>query len=78
MINCPSCEYADFEKDKCTRLLTRLPHICPYCEERKPRNHFERIKSMSMEELADWLVMNGCGCDYKTWLNWLKEEIADG
>lgn len=52
MINCPTCEFADFGEDKCKRLLTRLPHICPYAKERKPRNHFERIKSMSMEELA--------------------------
>lgn len=52
MINCPSCKYADFGKDKCKRLLTRLPHVCPYAEEIKPRNHFEEIKAMSIEEMA--------------------------
>ena len=60
MINCPSCEFADFEKDKCTRLLIRLPHVCPYAEERKPRNHFEEIKAMSMEEMAIALCRGGC------------------
>ena len=55
MINCPSCEYADFDKDKCTRLLIRLPHICPYAVERKPHNHFEMVKIMSMEQIAEWL-----------------------
>lgn len=89
MINCPTCEFADFEKDKCTRLLIRLPHICPYAEERKPRNHFEEIKAMGMEELAEFLVeeitrnphckpekdcTNDDSC-VPCWLDWLKEEI---
>lgn len=52
MINCPSCVFADFDSGKCKRLLIRLPHICPYSEERKPRNHFEEIKAMSIEEMA--------------------------
>jgi hypothetical protein len=56
MINCPTCEFADFKKDKCKRLLTRLPHVCPYAEERKPRNNFEEIKAMSPEQFAKWIV----------------------
>lgn len=77
MINCPTCEFADFEADKCKRLLNRLPHLCPYAEERKPRNHFEEIKAMSMEEMAEWvsaITLDEFG-DKKDWLNWLKEEI---
>lgn len=91
MINCPTCEFADFENDKCTRLLKRLPHICPYAEERKPRNHFERIKAMSMEEMADFLeevvrrdpqckpeknCTNDDSC-VPCWLEWLKEEVNE-
>ena len=38
----------------------------------------DRIRSMSDEELADWLVMNGDGSDYQTHLAWLKEEVKDG
>ena len=34
----------------------------------------DRIRSMTDEELADWLVMNGDGSDYQTWLEWLREE----
>ena len=60
MLNCPSCEYADFEKDKCKRLLIRLPHVCPYAEERKPQNNFERLKAMSMDELTFELAQSGC------------------
>lgn len=92
MLNCPTCKFADFDSDKCKRLLIRLPHICPYAEERKPRNHFEEIKAMSMEELAmfferitdcDSCLISKNKCGYKKypcnqrWLDWLKEEIAD-
>ena len=37
MINCPSCVYADFETGKCKRLLIRLPHLCPYAEEKEKK-----------------------------------------
>lgn len=81
MLNCPSCVYADFEKDKCTRLLNRLPHICPYSEERKPRNHFEMVKAMSMEEMAVWLDLVRNNKDYPIyatdWTEWLKEEVGE-
>ena len=60
MLNCPTCEFADFENDKCTRLLIRLPHVCPYAEERKPRNNFEMLKTMSMEEMAELFVGKCC------------------
>ena len=88
MLNCPTCEFADFEKDKCTRLLKHLPHICPYAEERKPRNHFEEIKAMNMEELAEWIYSIQDEDTFRKenylqplskerWLTWLKEEIKN-
>jgi hypothetical protein len=43
----------------------------------QPKTNADRIRSMSDEELADWLVMNGNGEDYKTWLDWLKQEAKD-
>lgn len=80
MINCPTCEFADFEKDKCTRLLIRLPHVCPYAEEKKPRNNFERVKQMTMDELA--MFISGAESEGRAygvkgkaaWLKWLKAE----
>lgn len=36
MLNCPNCKFADFETGKCKRLLIRLPHLCPYAEEKSP------------------------------------------
>lgn len=84
MINCPTCEFADFEKDKCTRLLNSLPHVCPYAEERKPRNHFERLKAMNMEQMA-WELCRICRMPFykddseidtyevDCWAKWLKE-----
>ena len=53
----------------------RLPQANTVRE--KPTNA-DRIRSMTDEELADWLVMNGNGDDYKSWLKWLKEPVKDG
>lgn len=80
MLNCPTCEFADFNKDKCKRLLTRLPHICPYAVERKPRNNFEEVKAMSMEQMAEFLHdFAMCENTSLVWIEeWLKEAIADG
>ena len=37
------------------------------------RTNADCIRAMTDEELADWLIMNGDGSDYQTWLDWLKE-----
>ena len=39
------------------------------CKDEKPSN-------ADREELADWLVMNGNGEDYKSWLDWLRQEAS--
>lgn len=44
----------------------------------KPQTNADRIRAMTNEELADWLVMNGDGSDYQTWLELLKREVTDG
>lgn len=38
------------------------------------KTNADRIRSMANEELADWLIMNGNGSDYQTWLGWLRKE----
>lgn len=43
----------------------------------KPQTNADRLRAMSDEELADWLVMNGNGEDYKTWLDWLRQEATN-
>jgi len=45
------------------------------CEDRNPSNA-DRIRAMTDEELADWLVMNGDGSDYETILAMLREEYG--
>ena len=92
MINCPTCVFADFDSGECKRLLIRLPHICPYSEERKPRNRFEQFKAMSPEELAAYIdehTSDAMWCNsppeecppegecVECILRWLKEEITD-
>lgn len=59
---CCECEYPENSDDP------------PAKYEPKPATNADRIRSMTDEELADWLVMNGNGEDYKTWINWLKQE----
>lgn len=39
---------------------------CPDRWEAKPKTNADRIRAMSDEELADWLIMNGDGSDYET------------
>ena len=86
MINCQSCEHNP-TGDKC-ELFGRVIGMngCSSGVERKPRNHFEMVKAMSMEELAKLLdnarascggVMGGRNCMAdcrECWLEWLKEE----
>ena len=59
---CCECEYPENSDDPPTKY------------EPKPMTNADRIRRMTDEELADWLVMNGNGEDYKTWLDWLKQE----
>ena len=59
---CCECEYPENSDDP------------PAKYEPKPMTHADKLRAMSDEELADWLVMNGNGEDYKTWLDWLKQE----
>lgn len=44
---------------------------------KRKKTNADRVRSMTDEELADWLIMNGNGSDYQTWLNWLRQEAAD-
>jgi hypothetical protein len=60
MLNCYNCIYLDAENHFCKRRVHNVPGICPYAEERKPRNNFERLKAMSMEEMAEVFVGKCC------------------
>lgn len=62
---CCECEYPENSDDP------------PAKYEPKPTTNADRLRAMSDEELADWLVMNGNGEDYKTWLDWLRQEATD-
>jgi hypothetical protein len=55
-------------------------HGCSSGVERKPRNNYERVKQMTMEELA--VLFNGCESEGRAygpkgkaaWLKWLNAE----
>jgi hypothetical protein len=82
MINCPTCE--KFDGHDCA-MFGRQPGmaICPYAVERKPRNNFELLKTMSMEQMAEFI--NGAESEGRAygpkgksaWLKWLKWQIAE-
>jgi hypothetical protein len=44
---------------------------------KKKQTNADRIRNMTDEEMADWLIMNGDGSDYETWLAWLKQEATN-
>ena len=81
--SCAVCQHNNGEKCELFGRVIGM-HGCSSGVERKPRNHFEEIKAMSAEELAEifetlcpslnWTIaLNG-----KSWLEWLKEESKDG
>lgn len=80
MINCPNCTH--FDGHDCA-MFGRQPGmaICPYAVERKPRNNFELLKTMSMEQMAEFI--NGAEAEGRAygpkgkaaWLKWLNAEV---
>lgn len=57
---CTECNYYDSKERRCN-LFNRQIRVCG-CQygEDKPRNNFERLKNMSMDELAFELAQSGC------------------
>lgn len=66
---------------------------CENGESFKPITNADRIRSMTDEELADWLgvycngqtaqevgkpCVSGMGSCEECWLDWLREEVTDG
>ena len=81
MISCQVCEHNP-TGERC-ELFGRVigMHGCSSGVERKPRNHFEMLKAMSMTQMAVLLAamlgvnpFDGTGNDYNKFLEWLKEE----
>ena len=79
--NCQVCEYNP-TGDKC-ELFGRVigMHGCSSGVERKPRNNFERVKQMTMDELA--MFISGAESEGRAygpkgknaWLKWLNAEV---
>ena len=81
-VNCQVCEYNP-TGDKC-ELFGRVigMHGCSSGVERKPRNHFEEVKAMSMEEMALFfqdieVLAADDSLGREKWLEWLKEEVKE-
>lgn len=81
MINCQVCEHNP-TGERC-ELFGRVigMHGCSSGVERKPRNNFEMLKKMSMEELA--VFINGAESEGRAygpkgkvaWIKWLNAEV---
>jgi len=65
-----SGEYCMCTREKCSDERRTYRRFHP-----KPKTNADKIRAMTDEELADWLIMNGNGSDYQTWLDWLKQEV---
>ena len=81
MLNCQNCEHNP-TGERC-ELFGRViwMHGCSSGVERKPRNNFERLKLMTMDELATFI--NGAESEGRAygpkgkvaWLKWLNAEV---
>lgn len=84
---CTECEHYDQNDRLCKLFHCVRVNGCQCGVERKPRNHFEMLKAMSMEEMAVFLANTEAnfppnfpdGVSTKlcttAWLEWLKEGI---
>lgn len=82
---CPSCGWRHEEQEKTIRSVYQEP---------KQQTNYDRIISMTPEELAEWIAKMrnslycvlareyGCkypdGTCYGCWLDWLRREASDG
>ena len=91
------CKYHDTDLNACARYSTfsgAYPHIvpCHKCEQFEPITNYDRIRSMSKEELAkalsavcsasencDLCPLKDCPCSETTtdWLVWLDSEVRE-
>jgi len=60
------------------------PPYLDYPKPRKKRTNGDRIRSMTDEELAMWIVkrtegwgMPGCDLYVQSWFDWLKQEVSE-
>ena len=88
---CTECEHYDQNDRLCKLFQCVRVNGCQCRDERKPRNNCERMKAMTVEEMAAFFgnIMAGgygrCPDGYfdcsnrescaECWLEWLKEEI---
>lgn len=78
---CTECEHYDQNDRLCKLFQCVRVNGCQCGVERKPRNNFERVKQMTMEELA--VLFNGCEAEGRAygpkgksaWLKWLNAEV---
>ena len=78
MILCTSCKH----DDNCTEV--RLAQMWGLCEYYSPRTNADRIRAMSDEELAEWIVSHDnkckeCGTLSKDgYIDWLRQPAEGG
>lgn len=80
--NCGGCKHLN-ERGYCEFTACIIPCVVSATiPEVKPQTNADRIRSMTDEELAEWIYTDGCcqegkcsnvGCK-ECWLEWLKQE----
>jgi hypothetical protein len=86
---CENCIFVDEPLDKdpcreCNRVFLAQRIKPNFVSKRKPKTNADRIRSLSDEELAEFLddVRDDWGCSHyphgtEDWLDWLKQEAAE-
>lgn len=76
---CADCGYYDSEKRWCKLFKRTMMCGCMYGKDRTPSNNYERLKTLNLEQMAEFLhdfVM--CEDTSLVWIEeWLKEEVDE-
>ena len=91
--SCSKCKYADWDADGCTCMIEQrlignaFAYVCDNFSSAKPFTNGDRIRQMTDEELAEFIVSHAkfasdvCRFYDKTRVSriteWLKQEVAE-
>lgn len=77
---CQGCAYLDPKMHHCGKYLRGVETAMYLCQKEYKQTNADSIRSMTDEELAEWISCNCTGDGYGNseaeWLDWLKQEVT--